>query len=403
MVSSFLHARGGDTTYARSLTRALEARGHGVTPFAMRHPDNDPSPWEARFPTWVDPWGARGVEQIGLLPRMIWNAESARLLSGVLDELRPDLAHLHHVHRHLSPSVLWALSRARVPVVWTVHDAELICPSGTLYTQGAPCERCRGHRYQEAVRQRCKGDALLPSVAVALEKAAHRALGVWDRVDRLICPSRFMADALVRFGLPAEQVIHLPNFLEMEPPPPDPGPGRGWLYAGRLAPEKGVDTLLEAARLLPGHPLTLCGSGPLEARVRAALDQLPGARALGHVPRAELARLVGEAAVVVVPSRWPENYPYAVLEAQAAGRAVVASRIGGIPEQIRDGEDGVLVPPGDARALAGAVAALLEDPARARRLGQAARARVLRERAAGPHLDALLEIYGSLRRGAARP
>lgn len=397
LVNSFHHARGGDTTYVRGLAGLLQAAGHTVFPFAMRHPDNDPSVWEARFPAWVDPWGATSaLERLRLLPRLIWSREAASLLRALLAETRPDVAHLHHVHRHLTPSVLGPLRAAGVPVVWTVHDAELVCPAGTLYTEGAPCERCQGHRYAEAVRHRCKAGSSLASAAVALEKQVHRLLRVTERVDRFLCPSRFMADTLVRFGLPAGRVHHLPNFLDASELPPGEGEGAGWLFAGRLAPEKGVDTLLQAASRVPEATLTVCGGGPWEPRVRAAARSLPQVRVLGHVPRRRLVELVRAAAVVVVPSRWPENFPYAVLEAQAMGRPVVASRVGGIPEQIESGVDGLLVPPGDAVALADAVASLLADPARARALSAAGRARVLSERAPGPHLQRLLQVYAEL-------
>lgn len=394
MVGSFFHPRGGDTTYAFGLSALLRAAGHEVIPFAMRHPDNDPSPWEARFPTWVDPWGARGLSaQARLLPRMVWSGEAARAIRGVIAEVRPDVAHIHHLHRHLTPSILGPLRDAGVPVVWTVHDAELICPSGTLYTQGSACERCLGGRFHEAITHRCKGDALLPSVAVALEKWVHARLNVHDLVNLFICPSRFMAGALTRAGLPADRVVHLPNFLDLHNIVPGSGPGEGWLYAGRLAPEKGLETLIEAAIQVPEAPLTVCGGGPLEARLVAASRRHPQIRLLGQVPRPQLAALIAAARVVVVPSRWPENYPYAVLEAQAAGRAVVASEIGGIPEQITSGEDGLLVPPGDAARLAEAVSALLADPGRATALGEAGRTRVIARASPAVHADKLLSLY----------
>ena len=395
-LSSFFHARGGDMTYANGLSALLREAGDEVIPFAMRHPDNDPSPWESRFPSWVDPWGAAGLQaQLRLLPRLIWSFEAATALKGVIRDTAPDLAHIHHVHRHLTPSVLTPLNAAGVPVLWTVHDAELVCPAGTLYSQGAPCERCLGGDLSHAVARRCKADALLPSVAVALEKRVHAALKVHDRVTAFLCPSRFMADVLLRAGLPSKKVFHIPNFLDPSGVVLGATPGEGWLYAGRLAPEKGVDTLLEAAARLPGATLTVCGSGPLEGRLRAAAESMPQIRLLGQVPRARLAALIAEARVVAVPSRWPENYPYAVLEAQAAGRAVVASRVGGIPEQIRSGVDGVLVPAGDPDALAGAVSALLADPDRAAALGAAGRARVLEAAAPAAHLQQLRSLYAA--------
>lgn len=398
MVNSFHHARGGDATYTRALTARLEARGHTVVPLAMRHPDNDPSPWEARFVSWTAPWEARSALEVARLgARLVWSREAARAAEALIRETRPDVAHLQHIHRHLTPSVLWPLRRAGVPVVWTVHDHELICPAGTLFTEGAPCERCRGHRYEEAVRHRCKGGRLGPSLAVAVEKALHRRLEVWQKVDRFLCPSRFLADTLVRFGLPPDRVQHLPNLVDLDPDPPS-DPGEGWLYAGRLTEEKGVSVAIEAARRLPGAPLTICGSGPNLAALRASARDLPHVRFVGHLPPAALASRLRAARAVAVPSIWYENFPYAVLEAQGAARAVVASRIGGIPEQIRDGEDGLLVRPGDPAALAEAIGGLLNDPARASALGAAARARVLRELRPEAHLDTLEALYGALRR-----
>lgn len=394
MISSFLHERGGDTTYSYGLTRLLRAAGHEVIPFAMRHPDNDPSPWESRFPTWVDPWGARGpVEQARLLPSLIWSRSAERAMASLLDHVRPDVAHVQHLHRHLTPSVLRPLRRARVPVLWTVHDAELICPAGTLYTEGAPCERCLGGDYLNAVLHRCKAGAPLPSAAVALEKWVHDRLNIHEYVNFLLCPSAFMAGALRRAGLPAERVIHLPNFLEPADIPVGEGPGEGWLFAGRLGAEKGVHTLLEAAQRLPDATLSIYGGGPLTREVEAAGRRLPQLRIHGMTPRPALLRRVAQARVVVVPSRWPENYPYAVLEAQAAGRAVVASAIGGIPEQITDGEDGRLVPAGDPIALAEAVGALLADPRRAQALGAAGRRRALEAASPSTHIARLLALY----------
>ena len=399
MISSFLHERGGDTTYAAGLGRLLRAAGHEIIPFSMRHPDNDPSPWESRFPVWVDPWGAKGpLEQARLLPRLIWSRPAERAMAELLEHVRPDVAHVQHLHRHLTPSVLRPLRAAGVPVLWTVHDAELVCPAGTLYTQGAPCERCLSGGYGQAIVHRCKAGAPLPSAAVALEKWVHNRLNIHELVNFFLCPSRFMADVLVRAGLPADRVVHLPNFLDTSLIPASAEPGEGWLYAGRLAPEKGVHTLLEAAARLPDARLSLFGGGPLAGWVADRAKRLPQVSLRGHTPRAQLLAEIARARVVVVPSRWPENYPYAVLEAQAAGRAVVASAVGGIPEQISSGEDGVLVPPGDASALADAVGALLADPARARRLGEAGQRRARERGSPSLHLERLLGFYAQASR-----
>lgn len=393
MVNTFHHRRGGDATYALSLARLLREQGHDVVPLAMRHPDNEPSEWEGWFVPWVDFRDLGGPrDKAAALARFVFNRAASRAAAALIERVRPDVVHLQHVHHHLTPAVLGPARRAGLPVVWTVHDYELVCPSGLLYADGAPCTACRGHRYHEAVRRRCKRDDVAISALAAVEKAAHAAWGVWSKVDRFLCPSQFLADRLIEFGVPGDRVVRQPNFLAAPPSPPPP-PGRGWLYAGRLTEEKGLRVLIDAARRLPGHPLTICGSGPLEAELRERARDLPHVRFEGHVPASVLAARLAEAAVVAVPSLWWENLPYAVAEAQAAGRAVVASRIGGIPELIDDGTDGVLTPPGDAAALAAAVGALLAAPERAAALGVAGWRRVRDRLGPDTHVRAILGHY----------
>ena len=397
MIHSFHHARGGDSTYTRSLTSLLRARGHTVIPLAMRHPDNDPSVWEARFVPWISPRDAKTpTERIRLARQMIWSPSAARAAHALIRDARPDVAHIQHVHRHLTPSVLGPLNAAGVPVVWTTHDYELICPSGHLFTQGRPCERCKDGDYTNAIRHRCKWDALLPSTIAAAEKYAHKLRRVWSRVDRFLTPSRFLAQKLADFGVPGDRIQPLHNPLDLSAHPAGDGPGEGWLYAGRLAPEKGVDVAIEAARRLPGHALTICGTGPLEGALKRRARGLSNVRFTGFLPPAVLAEQIRKARVVTVPSRWYENFPYAVLEAQAAARAVVASRIGGIPEQITDGEDGRLVPPDDPRALGEAVAELMADPGLSARLGAAGRDRIGRTLHPEQHVSAVLDVYRTL-------
>lgn len=402
MCHTFHHQRGGDSTYTRGLTRLLEEDGHEVVPLAMRHPDNDPSPWETRFLPWVDLRDQRtALGQLLLAPRLLWSRASRRTAAGLVRDIRPDVAHLQHIHRHITPSVLDAFEAAGVPVVWTVHDYELVCPEGHLFRDDHPCEDCRTQGVTAAIRHRCKWGRLAPSALVAVEKALHRLRGVWERVDRFLCPSAFLADTLVRFGVPAARVVHQPNFLHTRSSW-STQPGSGWLVAGRLTREKGIDLALEAARRLPTHPLTICGGGPEEATLRRQAQTLGNVTFAGHLPQAELARRIRAARVVVVPSRWHENFPYAVLEAQAEGRAVVAAAVGGVPEQIRPGQDGVLVPPDDPVALAHAVGALLDDPAGAQRLGQAAAWRVRAELGPDAHLQAILGHYDAVRGLAGR-
>jgi glycosyltransferase involved in cell wall biosynthesis len=394
MVHTWHHRRGGDATYTMGLSSLLERAGHQVYPLAMRHPDNDPSPWEARFVPWIELAAARSLsDKARMLKDAMWSPAARDATRAIVQETGAEVAHLQHIHRHITPSVLDALDDLGVPAVWTLHDHELVCPAGHLFVHGAPCERCLGHRYHQAVLNRCKFDAVLPSLFVALEKELHQRKHVWERVAKFICPSRFLAETIVRFGVPAEKVVHVPNFLDTEGITASSEPGGGWLYAGRLTEEKGVRIALRAAAKLPEHPFFVCGTGGLEQELRAQYRSHGQIVFLGHLPRTELEARIRSAGVVVVPSLWHENFPYAVLEAQALGRAVVASRVGGIPEQIEQGVDGLLVPPGDVDALANAVRGLLEDPRRALALGAAGATRVRKNLGSSAHVARIEALY----------
>lgn len=393
MINSFLHPRGGDTTCMFTAARALRAAGHTVAFFAMRHPDNLPAEEEPHFP----PWNAPERPRPATLAAALWSRDAAARIGRLLERRRFDVAHAHHLHRHLSPSVLAELRRRGVPAVWTLHDYELICPSGLLYAERALCTRCVGGDTSHAIRLRCKKDSLVKSAFVAAEKALHRWIGAADLADRLICPSRFLMERVREAGVAADRLLHLPNPVdppEIGDPVAEPGEPPGLVLAGRLTAEKGVEEAVEAARRLPGAILHVCGEGPERARLERRLPDR--VRWHGHLPVSEVGRRIGAARAVLVPSRWPENQPYAVLEAQARGVPVIASRVGGIPELIEDGRTGLLVPPGDPAALAAAADRLLRDPAGAAALGARARRGVAAIHDPAQHAKRLVEIYGTL-------
>lgn len=392
LVNSFLHPRGGDTTLVFAEWAGWEARGVRVVPFAMRHPDNVRSPWEARFPSWRSPRAATGfAARLAALGPATWNAEAAAALDSLCHDVRPTAAHVHHLHRHLTPAIFPVLRRHGVRTVWTLHDHELVCPNGLRYTEAAPCFACAGGQYGNAIRHRCKDGDRAASVAVAAEKAVHRALRAHAAPDVYVSPSRFLAAGLTTDGVTGAVEV-VPNLvtLEAEPGPP----GTDVVYAGRLAPEKGVAEVAALARARPGTHVHVYGDGPSAS----LLAGLPNVTHHGARPRAEVHAALARAGVVVVPSRWPENQPYAVVEAQGLARPVVATAVGGVPELIDDGVDGRIVPPGDADTLIAAVDTLLADPAGRTAMGERARARVLATHAPDPwfaRMATLLRLPGA--------
>jgi glycosyltransferase involved in cell wall biosynthesis len=317
---------------------------------------------------------ARGaLSRIRTAAAMIHAPSAARQLEALLDRNHVDVAQVHNLYPLLSPAVLAVLAQRHIPAVMILHNYRLLAPCGTLFRDGAICEECAGGWYLPMVVHRCRS-SIAESVAYAGAMNLHRALdSVVRRISRFVAPSRFLSQMMADRLLPARRVAHVPY------PGPRPaalpwgeGAARHVLFLGRLVAEKGLPVLLEAARRVPEVPLVIAGDGPLRAMLQqqVAAPELSHVQMVGQVDGVRRRELFADAAFSVAPSVWYENYPFAVLEALAAGRAVVASRIGGLPELVPDPQ--LLVPPADPEALAATLRSLWHDPERYRRWGATA-------------------------------
>jgi glycosyltransferase involved in cell wall biosynthesis len=275
------------------------------------------------------------------------------------------------VHAHnLNPAFGWrALAAARAAgarVVLHLHQYRLVCAIGVCFTHGEECTRCHARNTLPGVRLNCRGS--LP------ESVAYGAsLALWQRrlveqADAVLVPSRFARERLRALGapLPWERVAVLPpplRVLEHDYDGRSPGPSATFaLVVSRLAAEKGVDVAIDACRLA-GMALVVAGDGPEHDALRARAADAD-VTFLGRVDDATLSGLRGSASIALAPSRSAETFGLAVAESMAAALPVAASRVGALPELL---EPGALVPPGDAEALAAAVARLAGDRAAGRR------------------------------------
>ena len=250
--------------------------------------------------------------------------------------------------------------------------------------------------YERAVRYRLFGGTLEDFQAAAggrVEALRRVRTAALRRAATIVVPSAYLAAIARTWGLDAQRVVVLPN------PAPEQGDvapvalePRTLVFAGRLTRQKGLDTALAAVAALPDVRLALVGDGPERGRLeeRVAARGLDGRVAfLGARPRAEVLELLAGADAALLSSDW-ENLPHAAVEALAVGTPVVATAVGGVPEVVRDGENGLLVAPGDPEALAGAIVRLLDEPGLRERLAAAAR----------PSVEPLARdrVYGELER-----
>ena len=404
-INNYFYRRGGAEAVFFDHMKMFGEIGWDVVPFAMQHEDNEPSPWSDHFVSEIE-YGRRTnlLRKVVQAASVIYSREAQRNIDRLIHSVRPSIAHAHNVYHHLSPAIFSTLKQAGIPVVMTAHDLKLACPSYKMLRDGTVCEDCRGGHVYNVLRHRCiKGELTLSAVVLA-ETLLHRALGLYrNQVDRIVVPSKFYVEKLVEWGWPRERMVHIPNFVDVDDYSDQWTESDYFVFAGRLAPEKGLATLIRAAAS-SRQRVVIAGTGPEEAMLRRLVEQT-GANVTfaGYLSGEALHRLIGESRALVLPSEWYENAPISVLEAYALGRPVIGASIGGIPEMIREGETGMTALSGDADDLARVLtcmAALTVSDRTA--MGAAGRRWIASEFSAAAYRDRTLDLYASLGAGEGR-
>jgi glycosyltransferase involved in cell wall biosynthesis len=375
---------GGEDEVFASESALLESFGHHVVRYAV-HNDRIEEMGRARV--------AAGT---------LWNRESHHHLRRLIRRERPDVVHFYNTFPLLSPSVYYAARAEGCPVVQSLHNYRLMCPNALFYREGRICEDCLGKRVPwKGVLHKCYRNDRAATAVVASMLAGHHLLGTWRRtVDIYVAGmTGFAREKFRAGGIPVDRLVLKPNFVF-----PDPGEGDGAggyaLFAGRLAPEKGVATLLDAWTRLPaGRSLKILGDGPLAPQVEQAAARHPGIEWLGRKPLDELYGLLRRAAFLICPSQWYEAMPRIVVDSFAVGTPILASDVGAMADMVHDGLDGLHFRTGDVGHLSERASWLFEHPAERSKMRSAARAEYVDRYTAEKNHEMLLDAY---RRAQAR-
>ena len=352
---------GGAEVYAHQLAQALNQRGHTVALFTREDGGNG-----------LECTELDGVPVYRCHTPPMSDADKLRVAFGhqrverafdtVLDEFRPEGVNIHHL-LGLSPQLFWSAARRGLPLILTLQDYWYVCANTKLLTNynqtncAGPrawlnCAQCGAAKLGPAAQWIAPAFApLFAARDLILRRLLHRA-------DALIAPSHFLRETYVRLGAPPKRTHMIAGGIHLPPGAPTPltehGPLRV-LFIGSLLPLKGAHTLVEAFNSLPPDAeLTIAGDpqrDPVYAQHLRTLAHHPGVHWLGPVARGEVWQWFNWADVVAVPSLWYENAPLVMQEALAMRRPVIASRLGAMPEWVRDEVDGALFPAGNTSAL----------------------------------------------------
>ncbi len=352
-VNNYFYRRGGAEVVFQEQNALLTSIGWQVIPFAMTHTKNDPSDFSSGFVDELEFGENYGfMKKLFLASKTIYSFEARKKIRKIIHTYKPQIAHLHNVYHHISPSILSELKQQHVPIVMTLHDLKIACPAYKMLTHDGVCERCKSGNLLPIIKNKCIKNSLALSSLIFLESSVHRMLGLYQQVDRFIVPSHFYLEKLVEWGWPREKLTYIPNCIDASQFQLSSTAGNSFVYFGRLSEEKGILTLLKAAAKASVR-VDIIGEGELSAQARQLADTL-GVDACFHgYQRGEsLYTIIQSARAVVLPSEWYENAPISILEAYALGKPVIGANIGGIPEMIKEGVTGALFPSADSEALA---------------------------------------------------
>ena len=400
VINKFLFPRAGDVISALNTARLLAEHGHQVTLWGMAHERNPGYEYQELFATFID-FNVRDsfFNNIGKACNVIYSLSARKKLDELLKRVRPDVAHLHSFHHHLSPSILHTLRQHRVPLVATLHDFKMVCPAYTLFSNNRPCELCGFGNYYNCFLHKCVKNSYSKSLVNVVETYLHKKVfHSYDSIKVFISPSRFLMEKCRQMGFSAD-IVHIANFVYQEAAVSDKPINKGCIaYVGRLSREKGLLTLLDAVKGVTGVFLKIIGDGPQrrELESKVGKENIGNVKFFGHCDSLTLKKELAECAFTVLPSLWYENCPNSVLESFSLGKPVVGADIGGIPELIEQEETGLLFQSGNAADLREKIIYLIGREALVEKMRQEILRRVGKDYGPEKHYEKLMQLYAKI-------
>lgn len=307
----------------------------------------------------------------------IYSPSGVRGMREALRRERPDVVNVHNLYPFISPAALFECRKAGVPVVMTIHNFRLICPTGLFMRDGMPCETCleRGNEWS-CVRYNCECSRL-KSLGYTLRNVYARWTGAYRKnVDAFACITDFQRQKLIADGYDAKKITVIPNSIDA-PASYQQSIGNYVAYIGRLSFEKGYDLLVEVARRNPSIQIRFAGA----KREQTDIKIPENVQFMGYLQDGELADFIRQSRFVVMPSRCYEGFPMAILEAACYGKPTIGPAHGGFTEIIGRGDSsiGKLFEPNNLDDLERQIVALWNAPDEITQLGQKAFEKLQRE------------------------
>ena len=341
LVNKFHWMKGGSETYYFELGKLLEEHGHEVAYFSMENEKNIKTGNKEYFVREID----MNSKDVTKALNVIYSRENKKIMGKALDEFKPDIVHVNNFQRQLTASIIDAAKERNIPIIYTSHDLQSVCPASAMLCQGKVCEKCLKSTKLYCIKNKCIKGSYLKSILSTIESIKYKKDKVYEKFDLIISPSSFTGNKIKSGGVNTK-IITIPNFVKSNVIGKHKVKDGDYIfYFGRLSIEKGILNLLKAfAKQKQGY-LYIAGDGPEKNNIIQYIKENKlekRVKLLGFLKHDQIEEYIANCSFVVVPSICYENCPYSIIETYAIGKPVVGAKIGGIPELIIEGENGFL-------------------------------------------------------------
>lgn len=343
LVNKFHYLKGGSEKYYFDLAKLLQEHGHEVAFFSMQDEKNIKTDCKEYFVENSDMNSKNPLKAFDI----IYSKKNKKVMEKALDEFKPDIVHLNNFQRQLSASIIKPIKKRNIPVVFTAHDLQAICPAIVMLdNEKNICEKCLKGKYLNCIKGKCVKNSGLKSILGAIEGKYYRSKKIYSKgIDKIITPSEFYKKKLEEDGISSGKIEALHNFIDLDDYNVKTEDEGYALYYGRIIKEKGILNLIKAFKDIKNAKLYIAGDGPDIEKVKKYIhknNMEESVKLLGFLSSDKVKEYVRKARFIVVPSIWYENCPYSVLETLAIGKPIIGSNLGGIPELVKDNETGLI-------------------------------------------------------------
>lgn len=399
LVNKFHYLKGGSEKYYFELGELLKSHGHEVAYFSMEDEKNISTGDKEYFVEKLDLNTGSKLKAFDV----IYSKKNKKKMEEALDDFKPDIVHLNNFQRQLSASIINPIKKRNIPIIYTAHDVQAICPAISMLDNNQEiCEKCMGGKYSNCFKNKCNKGSTLKSLLGAIEGKYYRNNKIYtDKIDAIITPSKFYAEKFVQDGVRNEKIYPMHNYINTSEYDISRQNAGYALYVGRLSREKGILNLISAFENIKGGKLYIAGNGPEKENIeRFIKDKSLNDRIqlLGFLNKDEVKDRIRKATMIIIPSIWYENCPYSALETIAIGKPIVGANIGGIPELIIDEKTGLLYQYDDVSELTMKIEELFYDNDKAEEFGNNAKKFAKEKFNKEKYYDSLMNIYNKYRR-----